>query len=417
RALAAPRRAVANEAQPGGAPRSRSLPRRIERREIDPDERARPGPFVLPFGDPHLSVQDAAGVERPTDQGEEEDLDALAEELAAQAEVAVVRSDAPVREVLETDAAAAPAAAAPATPSGDAATRAWRYPEWDCHAQAYRAGAATVHEALAPAGDPGWAAAVRAEHAALLLHLRRRFEALRPRLRRVPRRVEGDDIDLDGWVDEWADRHAGRTPDGRIYTQVRPRRRDVAVALLVDVSGSTDAWVAGRVRVVDVAKQAALCFCVALGALGDRHCVDAFSGRGAHGVRSWTVKSFAEPLSDTIERRIAGLAPDSSTRLGAALRHVAARLVREPAHTRLLLLLSDGKPWDEDGYEGVYGVEDARQAVAEARAAGVRVFCAAIDRTGPAHLPRVFGPSGYAVIRDVAQIPAWLPELHRQLTL
>jgi nitric oxide reductase NorD protein len=417
RAVASPRLAAAPGPGGSGGSQRRSvrLPRRVERREADPEESSRRGLFLpAPLGDAPLSVQDPAGLGRPRDQGEEEDLGALAEELASLEQVATLRSDEPVRErlVSEDDGGAGAAGSPSIAPDAGA----WSYPEWDFAAGGYRQAACTLRETPMPEGELGWAPRVRRERAALLRQLRRRFEALRPRRERVARQLDGDDLDSASWVDEWADRRAGRAPEGRIYAQERARRRDVAVALLVDASGSTDAWVSGKSRVIDVAKETALCFCEALAALGDRHAVYAFSGRGAHGVRVQVAKRFAEPGGGAVDARIAGLAPDASTRLGAALRHVTARLAREPARVRLLLLLSDGKPNDDDEYGGLYGVEDARQAVIEARLAGVQVFCATIDRAGASYLPRLFGPTGYTVIRSVGELPWRLPDLHRRLT-
>ena len=59
--------------------------------------------------------------------------------------------------------------------------------------------------------------------------------------------------------------------------------------------------------------------------------------------------------------------------LGAAIRHATAALRQERVRRRLLLILSDGKPNDVDVYEGRYGVEDTRQAVAESRPQDVAV--------------------------------------------
>jgi nitric oxide reductase NorD protein len=252
--------------------------------------------------------------------------------------------------------------------------------------------------------------------APLLAVLRRQFLALRPRLERLRRQVDGDEIDLDGWVGEHAERLSGRTPDGRLYSVARPRRRDLAVALLVDASGSSDAWVSRDARVIDVAKEAALCFSEALSAVGDRHALYAFSGRGPGDVRVWTAKRFSEPPGPAARARIGGLQPDRSTRLGGPIRHVTAALSRVPAQTRILLVLSDGKPNDDDAYEGSYGVEDVRQAVHEAARAGVRSFCVTIDRRGPAYLPRLFGPTGYTLLWDAAQLPRRLPQIYRHLT-
>ena len=114
--------------------------------------------------------------------------------------------------------------------------------------------------------------------------------------------------------------------------------------------------------------------------------------------------------------RIAGLASADYTRLGAPIRHVTAALARERSRVRLLFLLSDGRPNDEDEYEGRYGIEDTRQAVAEARLQGLGVFCLTIDREGSSYLPHMFGARGYAVVARVAELPRRLPEIYRVLT-
>ena len=64
----------------------------------------------------------------------------------------------------------------------------------------------------------------------------------------------------------------------------------VAIALLVDVSGSTDSWVSGESRVIDVEKEALLVVCAALEALGDPFAVLAFSGEGPEAVRILPLK-------------------------------------------------------------------------------------------------------------------------------
>lgn len=393
---------------------SRRLPRRVaRRREETRDERG--GPFVIPFSDPHLSVDDPAGVGRPPDTGKE-DLDALAEELAGLDELGVVRSEAPVAELLLGEDEPRSSGAAPAALGEGAGATLWLYPEWDARTGAYRVPGCRVREVTLPALDGSWAARVLKERRALLERLGRHFEALRPRRMRVTRQVDGDDLDLASWVEEWAELRAGRTPAGRLYSRERHRRREVAVALLIDASGSTDAWVSGRQRVIDVARETALCFCEALATLGDRHAVYAFSGTGAADVRVSAVRRFEERGVHGVRSRIAGLEPDAFTRLGAPLRHVTAQLARQRARVRLLLLLSDGKPDDEDLYEGDYGVEDVRQAVAEARLQGVHVVCVTIDRKGPTYLPRMFGPSGYTVLWNVSQLPERLPQIYRRLT-
>lgn len=396
--------------------RTRRLSRRVEARHPDPEELAgRPGPFVLPFGDPQLSLQDPAGVVSPTDQGDEPDLDALADELSRLERAPRVEAEGAVREVLAFEEEARDARA-PTAMQRDPEGPAFVYPEWDFRLGAYRADHCRVREMVAPKHDPGLAARMAAERASVIRQLRRHFEALRPRRVRRPRELEGDAVDLDAWRDDWATFRAGRSPDGRIYTIERRKRRDIVVTLLIDASGSTDTWVSGRARVIDVEKHALLCFCEALSALGDRYAVLSFSGHGPASVRVLRIKGFRERLGDVVRVRIAGIEPDGFTRLGAALRHATASLRRETAQTRVLLVLSDAKPYDEDKYAGVYGIEDAHQAVVEATLVGVQVFCVNVDRNGPEHLTRIFGPRGYTTLWNVEQLPRRLPQLYRQLT-
>jgi nitric oxide reductase NorD protein len=78
-------------------------------------------------------------------------------------------------------------------------------------------------------------------------------------------------------------------------------------------------------------------------------------------------------------------------------------------------MLSDGKPNDVDAYEGPYGIEDARQAVAEARRQGIDTFCLTVDREAPRYAPRIFGRAGFAVLRRPDQLPAVLIEVLSRL--
>ena len=185
--------------------------------------------------------------------------------------------------------------------------------------------------------------------------------------------------------------------------------------LLADGSASTDAWVLGNRRVIDVEKEALFIVTEALARTGDRYAVLAFRSDGPERVEIQSIKQFAEPPGPTVERRIGLLEPDGHTRVGAAVRHATALLMHQPVRHRLLVLLSDGRPNDVDQYEGRYGLEDTRQAFAEARAQRVYPFCLTIDREAPRYAPRVFGPLGYALLERAERLPHGLVTIMRQL--
>jgi nitric oxide reductase NorD protein len=395
---------------------SQRVPHRIEVKDVaDGEQDVREGPFLIPHGDPQQSVEDPSGLRRPLDQGEASELEALADELARLGRVPQVESDATVQEILEVEGVRRPRLGSRGA-QGNKAAGGLAYPEWDCRASLYRQGYCVLRESAAPLGDAQWSVRVLREHHALIHDIRRRFDALRPTRQRQTRQLDGHDLDLDACVDEFAARRAGSLPSDRLYLADRPCRGDVSVAFLIDVSGSTDAWVSGGRRVLDIGKEATLVFCEALNALGDRYAIYAFAGRGARDVRAHRVKGFLEGYGELVRRRIAGLHGEAFTRLGAPIRHLTARLARQRARLRLLFLLSDGKPNDEDDYAGAYGIEDTRQAVAEARLQGVRLFCLTIDRQGSLYLARMFGPHGYTTLWEVTQLPQRLPAIYRRLT-
>ena len=101
--------------------------------------------------------------------------------------------------------------------------------------------------------------------------------------------------------------------------------------------------------------------------------------------------------------------------MGPAIRHATVQLTRQPAGPRLLILLSDGKPSDQDRYMGSYAVEDSRQAIAKARAAGVFPFCLTVEREEPEHMAHMLGRAGYVMLLQPDQMPTALLTAVRRL--
>lgn len=295
---------------------------------------------------------------------------------------------------------------------GDAAHH---YPEWDHASGRYRQTGAMVRSAPAAVDDSDWANSMLAQHASLVRRLQQQFERLRARRMRLDRQQEGDELDLAACVHAIVDRRTGHAPDDRRYATVRPARRALAIALLADVSGSTNMPISGTLQIIDVEKIALLLASQAFDALGDAYTVLAFAGKGAGDVRVTTIKAFTERNGDTPRRRIAALTPAGFTRLGAAVRHATAQLSVQRAGHRLLLILSDGRPNDVDQYQGQYGVEDSRQAIVEARACGVYPYCLTVDREGSEYLPRIFGSAGHTILRQPEQLPLALLIMVRRL--
>jgi len=393
--------------------RVRNLVRRPKTRMAPDDEDdGHMGMWMLQMDDPQEHAEDPMGLQRPTDRDEDADPGDLADSLSELPEARLVASPGSPAEVLVSD---DPPDRRAMIQEPKARTTGVAYPEWDYRIGAYHEARAIVRELSPALGEAAWADSILRRHSQEVQQVRRRFERLRPHRVRQGRQPDGPDLDLEAYVSDYADIRAGCAPDDRLYESVRPMRRDIAISLLVDISGSTDSWVGDERRIVDVEKEALLVVCEALDALGDRYSVMAFSGEGPEAVAVYPVKAFGEHNGIMIRRRVAALEPDRYTRTGAAIRHATASLLRESARHRLLLILSDGKPNDVDLYEGRYGIEDTRQAVVEARLQGLHPFCLTVDRQAPLYISRIFGPGAYAVLRHASTLPGVLVEVVRRL--
>ncbi|MEB0121574.1 VWA domain-containing protein [Pseudomonas sp. CCI1.2] len=246
--------------------------------------------------------------------------------------------------------------------------------------------------------------------------LRRQFEHLRNDRQWLRQQPQGSELDMQAWLDFYVEREHGQCAERGLFMEQRQTRRDLACLLLADVSMSTDAHLNNEHRVIDVIRDTLLLFGETLSGLGDDFALYGFSSLRRQHVRMQELKSFTQRYDDHTRGRILGLKPGYYTRMGAAIRQATCLLGSSKRRSKLLLLLTDGKPNDLDLYEGRYGVEDTREAVLEARRQGLTPFCITIDREAGDYLPYMFGANGYTLIRQPEQLPLRLPQLYRQLT-
>lgn len=386
------------------------------RRAQDDEDDDGAGLWMIQPSAPNEHVEDAMGLQRPVDKQPDADLAGTAESIADLEALRLVSTPGSTREILTADDESIVRAAAAVPPAPSQAGR-LAYPEWDYTVGAYNERAAVVRVIDAHQGPDAWVDGTIRRHRPTLARVRRRFEALRARRSVQHAQPEGDDLDLNAFVGSHADRRARLPRNERVYLTSRPARRDFAVLLLIDVSASTESWCGGAHRIIDLEKEALVIVAAALDALRVPFAIQAFSGCGPGDVRVRDVKRFDERYGRDIGRRIGALEPDEYTRTGAALRHAAATFMRQPAYRRLMLLVSDGKPNDCDRYEGRYGVEDARQALAEARLQRIAPYCVTVERHASRHLAPLFGAGNYTVVSAPEQLSAALLDWLRTVSV
>lgn len=398
------------------APRSVLLSRPPEVREAaENEDDKKPGAWMVQTSTPHEQVEDPMGMQRPTDRDTATASEDMADALSELPQARLVSAPGRPKEVFLSDDAIIARARGTDTAPAPGPVAAFRYPEWDYRTQCYVENAVTVHIGPLDEGPQQWVDRTLHEYRSMVMLVRRRFEMLSAQRLRLRKQLEGNEVDLDAYIDAYADFHAGLSMPQALYQTSRQARRDMAILVLVDISGSTDGWIGAQKRVIDVEREAVLLVSIALQGMREPYSVLAFSGEGPRRVQLRLVKAFDEEYGPNVARRIATLEPQHYTRVGAAIRHASSMLMGQPARHRLLLVLSDGKPNDIDAYEGRYGVEDTRMAVTEARLQGINSFCLTVDRQAANYLPAVFGTGQYALLPRPELLPTVLLEWMRRL--
>jgi nitric oxide reductase NorD protein len=284
------------------------------------------------------------------------------------------------------------------------------YNEWDFRRRHYRKDWCVLRETVVHPSEEPFAEHTRRKYAAVLAGLRKTFEALRGEDRILKRQPNGDGIDFDALVEAHADMRRGQEMDERLFTRLNRVERNIAVMFMVDMSGSTKGWIN------DAERESLVLLCEALEILGDRYAIYGFSGMTRNRCELYRVKGFDEPYSALVKNRIAGIAPKDYTRMGVTIRHLTKLLSDIEAKTKLLVTLSDGKPDDWDGYRGDYGIEDTRQALIEAKRAGIHPFCITIDTEARDYLPHMYGAVNWTLVDDVKKLPLKVSDIYRRLT-
>lgn len=303
---------------------------------------------------------------------------------------------------------------------------AFSYDEWDRELNDYRVGWSRVIEKKVRQGDRNFVELARSRYRGVISSIRHQFQLMKPEnLTRINREIDGEDYDLNALIDYVVDKRADGQQSENIYTKRLRKQRDVAVSLLLDQSSSTARTITrnplqpythpGR-RIIEIEKEGLVLMSEALEAVGDVYSINGFTSEGRRNVKFYIVKDFSEKYSEEIERRIGGITFQNNTRMGAAIRHAAAKLVRQESRTKLLIILTDGRPYDHDYGDARYAREDVREALTEAKMQGITPFCITIDRESEAELRDLYGDVGYTIIDDVLSLPERMPNIYRRLT-
>jgi nitric oxide reductase activation protein len=290
------------------------------------------------------------------------------------------------------------------------------YDEWNGIREEYYKDWCLLRERL-PAGDrrPAGIEPPSAEDAARIKNL---FERVKPEMMRKEKYLyEGDAINIDRLIEYITLRRANVYGNENFYEKTLVRKRDLAVSLLIDISGSTGSEVEDQVKVLDIEKRAAAVLSEGLSLLGDQFALYGFTGNGRENCEFFIFKDFTDAWDADTRDRLFGVYPGTSTRIGVALRHAGVKLAATPARRRLMLLVTDGKPMDSEYDPNTgYAYLDVRKACHENTEKGIDTFAIITDHEQKEVLTQMFPRSNFLVISNIRELPHVLPSFFLHLT-
>ena len=294
----------------------------------------------------------------------------------------------------------------------------YHYQEWDYAVQLHRPNWATVFEKRQQRGDPADIDRILTDNRPVASRLRHIIDAMQPEgVQRFRRQEDGDEIDLNAAIRAMIDIRMGQTPDTRINIRIVRKVRDLAIVVLLDLSESTNETLGDSEKpVIQLAREATALLSWAIDGVGDPFAIHGFASDGRHDVEYYRFKDFKDYYDDSVKARLAGMQGGLSTRMGAALRHAASFLFRQPEQKKLILLVTDGEPADVDVRDPQYLRHDTKKAVEELATRGVKTFCLTLDPHADDYVSRIFGQKNFMVVDHVERLPERLPMLYAGLT-
>ncbi len=292
------------------------------------------------------------------------------------------------------------------------------YSEWDFRSQIDTQAWVTLREKNPESGDLQFVDNIIAQNNHLIMRMKTVLQAIRYEgVRRIRKLDEGDEIDINAAIRTQIDLRLGVLPDSRIMIRTVRKNRDISVLVLLDLSRSTMKKMQGQEQtVLQLTQQVCVLFANAIASVGDPFAIHGFCSQTRHRVDYYRFKDFDQPYDDIPKAKLAGMTGQRNTRMGAAIRHATYYLNMQKSSKKLLMIITDGEPSDDDVYDRQYLRVDAKKAVKDARHNGINTFCVSLDPAADEYVSRIFGARNYMVVDHVKSLPKKMLQLYATLT-
>ena len=212
----------------------------------------------------------------------------------------------------------------------------------------------------------------------------------------IKKQTHGQDIDLDTVIDNY--KYIEQNKFNKIYKYKKNNNKDIAISIIFDSSLSTDGYINNK-KIIDILKKLTLILSYGINNLIKHFSVSTFYSNTRHDCKHIIIKNFTDNWQ-TVKYNISHIKPNGYTRIGPAIRHSCYNINKIKTKSKIIILLSDGKPSDYDEYEGNYGINDIKHSITEANKKNIHVKSIIIDNTPKIYFLNMFGKNNYQLISN-----------------
>jgi nitric oxide reductase activation protein len=155
----------------------------------------------------------------------------------------------------------------------------------------------------------------------------------------------------------------------------------------------------------------------ALDSLQDPYAIFGFSSDGRFRVDMFNIKDFNEAYDERVQNRIGNLEPLGLTRMGAVIRHATHKLENVSAMVKLMVIMTDGRPYDLEYGNLDYAIADTKKAIQEAQRSRIHPFIITSDQKSTEYLKRIAPQTQSIILPKVELLPTLMPALYKRLTV
>jgi nitric oxide reductase NorD protein len=200
----------------------------------------------------------------------------------------------------------------------------------------------------------------------------------------------GNNIDIDSLIDNY--KESKNNTYFKLYKNKNKIRKNLCLVILFDSSFSTDGFIQNK-KIILILQYITILISEVMNSLAKYLCIASFNSNTRYNCQYFILKDFTDDWNK--KKYNINMISSGYTRIGPAIRHTISKIKKIKIRDKIIILLTDGKPTDYDEYEGIYGINDIKKSIEEAKKHGINIKSIILNNNQNDILLKMFGKKNF----------------------